>query len=177
MKTDSASSLRRPCRFAAALLLTALAACQNAGTAPPAPVAVTRDTPCSLDGMTLADFPGPKAQILYEQGKPDFFCDTIELFAVVLRPEQRRRVLAIYVQDMGQADWADPQGHWIDARSAFYVVGSKQRGSMGVTFASFAGEKQAAAFAAREGGKVYRFEQITPQMAVLDGGVVKDRQM
>jgi copper chaperone NosL len=177
MKTESASSLRRPCRFAAALLLTALAACQNAGTAPPAPVAVTRDTPCSLDGMTLADFPGPKAQILYEQGKPDFFCDTIELFAVVLRPEQRRHVLAIYVQDMGQADWADPQGHWIDARSAFYVVGSKQRGSMGATFAPFASERQAAAFAAREGGKVYHFEQITPQMAVLDGGVVKDRQM
>lgn len=177
MKTLLSFVARPSFRLAAGALLIGLAGCQNAGTAPPSPVAVTRDTPCSLDGMTLADYPGPKAQIVYDKGAPDFFCDTIELFSVVLKPEQRRHALAIYVQDMAQAAWDDPQGHWIDARTAFYVVGSKRHGSMGGTFASFGTEKDAAAFAGREGGKVYRFDQITPQMAELDGGVLKDHQM
>lgn len=169
---------RRPLLLLALLGAAALTACQNAGTATPQSAAtVTRDTPCSLDGMTISDFPGPKAQILYERGAPDFFCDTIELFATVLRPEQPRRIVAIYVQDMALADWNDPQGHWIDARHAFYVAGSDQHGSMGATLASFATEAGARSFAARHGGAVFRFDQVTPQMAVLDGGVLKDHRM
>lgn len=157
--------------------VSALAGCSQAKAPPVQPREITADTPCSLDGMTLADFPGPKAQLLYEQGEPQFFCDTIEMFAVLLRPEQQRKLRAAYVQDMALADWNDPRGHWIDAQTAHYVVGSKRRGSMGGTFASFAQQADAAAFAAREGGKTYRFAQITPEMAVLDGGVLKDKQM
>jgi copper chaperone NosL len=134
------------------------------------------ETPCSLDGMTLADYPGPKAQILYERGDPDFFCDTVEMFSIFLKPEQQRAVRAVFVQDMGQADWAHPAGHWTDAKSAFYVAGSRARGSMGPTIASFAHEQDASAFAAREGGTVLRFEQVKPEMAILDGGVLKDHK-
>lgn len=141
------------------------------------PLEISRDTACSLDGMILSDFPGPKAQILYEQGNPDFFCDTVEMFSIYLRPEQQRRIRAVFVQDMAKADWNDPRGNWIDARSAVYVIGSKRLGSMGPTLASFANEAAAKDFAAKEGGKVYRFEQVTPDMVVLDGGVVKDQKM
>ncbi|HJV59451.1 MAG TPA: nitrous oxide reductase accessory protein NosL [Albitalea sp.] len=168
---------RRRLVLAGVLAAAALAGCNAAQPGTLKPVEITRDTPCSLDGMTLADYPGPKAQIVYEQGAPDFFCDTIEMFSIVLRPEQKRRIGAVFVQDMRQAAWDDPRGHWIDARSAFYVAGSKRQGSMGATLASFAGEADAKAFAAKEGGKVYRFEQITPDMVVLDGGVLKDHQM
>lgn len=135
-----------------------------------------RDTPCSLDGMTLADFPGPKAQILYERGDPDFFCDTVEMFSIFLKPEQQRVVRALFVQDMGQATWDHPTGHWIDAKTAFYVAGSKARGSMGPTIASFAREQDARDFATREGGKVLRFGEVTPDLAALDGGVLKDHK-
>jgi copper chaperone NosL len=134
------------------------------------------ETPCSLDGMILADYPGPKAQIVYERGDPDFFCDTVEMFSIFLKPEQQRAVRGVFVQDMAQADWSRPTGHWIDAKAAFYVAGSKARGSMGPTIASFAREQDARAFAGREGGRVYRFEQVTPEMAVLDGGVLKDHK-
>lgn len=168
---------RIPGRCAVLLLAAAaLAACTTAAETAPQPADISRDTTCSLDGMTLMDYPGPKAQILYEQGAPDFFCDTIELFATVLRPEQQKRVRAIFVQDMAQADWNNPTGHWIDARTAFYVVGSKQHGSMGPTIGSFAREQDAQAFVAKEGGRVLRFEQVTPDMAVLDGGVLKDHR-
>lgn len=141
------------------------------------PIEITRATASSIDGMILMDYPGPKAQIQYDHGNPDFFSDTVEMFSIYLKPEQQRRVRVIFVQDMAKADWNNPIGHWIGARTAFYVAGSRRLGSMGPTLASFATEADANAFATREGGKVYRFDQITPDMVVLDGGVLKDQKM
>jgi copper chaperone NosL len=159
----------------AALSVLALVACSNADGAGGGPAEVTRDTACSLDGMTLMDYPGPKAQIHYEKGDPDFFCDTIEMFAVFLKPEQVKAVRALYVQDMGRAEWTQPEGHWTDAKTAFYVVGSKRRGSMGPTIASYSREEDARALVGREGGRVLRFAEVTPARTTLHGGVHDDR--
>ena len=141
------------------------------------PIEITRSTVSSIDGMILLDYPGPKGQIQYDQGSADFFCDTVEVFSIYLMPEQHKRIRGMFVQDMGKADWNNPTGDWIDAKTAFFVAGSKRLGAMGPTLASFSGEADARAFAAREGGKVYRFDQITPDMVALDGGVLKDKQM
>jgi copper chaperone NosL len=158
------------------VLLVLLAACSHA-----VPQAVaqepTSDTACSLDGMLLKDFPGPKAQIHYAEGKPDFFCDLLEMFSALLAPEQKRPVAATFVQDMGKTDWDHPSANWIPAKSAYYVVGSKKRGSMGPTFGSFSSMQDAEKFVTMEGGKILRFEQITPDMANLGGGVVHDVTM
>ena len=137
------SGLSHSCR--GLLLATVLlAACGQQVAHSMAPVEITAGTTCSLDGMALADYPGPKAQIHYaDQAAPDFFCDLVELFNTVLKPEQKRKVAAIYVQDMGKADWDHPQGNWIDARQAYYVVGSSRTGSMGPTLGAFI-EQQAA---------------------------------
>ena len=156
-----------------------LAACGD--TAPPAGKQASEpdaSTSCALDGMLLADFPGPKAQMRYAgQDAPDFFCDTVEMFHLYLNPEQVRTVEGLYVQDMGAADWESPAGHWIDARQAFYVGGSSRQGSMGPTIASVAREGYAQSFAAQYGGKVYPFAGITADMAVLDGGALHDTHM
>ncbi len=155
-----------------------LAACEQRAAQSLSPVEITRATICSLDGMILADYPGPKAQIHYAgQAEPDFFCDLMEMFNVMLKPEQTRKVLAIYVQDMGQTDWSNPQDHWIDARSAFYVLGSKKMGSMGPTLGSFFKEEDAKKFAAAYGGKVLKFGDVTPPMVALDGGALHDQHM
>ncbi|AMN47783.1 NosL [Steroidobacter denitrificans] len=154
-----------------------LAACGNGSQADRGPVTITADSYCSLDGMALADYPGPKAQIHYAQGEPDLFCDTVEMFSIYLQPERQRPIVAMYVHDMARNDWDHPTGDWIDARTAYYVAGSRRRGSMGPTFASFARQSDAAAFAAREGGKVLAFDEITPEQVILDGGVLKDRAM
>jgi len=157
---------------------TIIAACGQQAAQNAAPVEITQGTACSLDGMTLADYPGPKAQILYAgQDKPDYFCDLMELFDAALKPEQARKVLAMYVQDMGKTSWEEPRGQWIDAKTAFYVVGSKKMGSMGPTFASFSNEADAKKFAAENGGKVYKFGEITPEMTALDGGALHDQHM
>ena len=138
---------------------------------------ITGNTFCALDGMLLLDYPGPKAQIHYDQGPPEFFCDTVEMFAIYTRPEQQKRILAVYVQDMGKADWTKPLGHWIDAKTAFYVVFSRRNGSMGPTLASFAREENAREFVKQYGGELFHFDQVTPEMATLDGGVLNDEGM
>lgn len=162
----------------AAILVIGLAACGEAERSAPTAVAITESTSCALDGMLLAHFPGPKAQVHFEGSEfPEYFCDTVEMFSVYLRPEQARLVRALYVQDMGKADWDTPRGHWIDARAAFYVVGADARGSMGATIASFAQQGEATHFSREHGGIVLRFDEVTPDMVVLDGGVLNDQKM
>lgn len=129
------------------------------------------DTACALDGMVLRDFPGSKAQIQYVEGKPDYYCDLMELFAVMLAPENKRQVAGVFVQDMGKTEWANPSGHWIAARDALYVVGSRKQGSMGPTFGAFSNAQDAAAFVQKEGGKVLPFNQITAAMLDTRGAM------
>ena len=172
----------KPLRLAlvySTLAAIALAACGKPDTPDTiVPLEIGAGTSCSLDGMLLSDYPGPKAQIHYAgQEEPDFFCDTVEMFNIYLTPEQVRVVRGLLVQDMGKADWDEPRNHWIDAKTAYYVHGSKRHGSMGPTIASFAQESDAVKFAAEHGGKVYRFSDITPDMVVLDGGAQHDSGM
>ena len=142
------------------------------------PQSFDKSTACALDGMLLADYPGPKAQILYAGvPKPEFFCDPLEMFNLYLNPEQKRKVLGVFVQDMSRTSWEQPRDAWIDAKSAFYVVGSKKKGAMGATFGTFSQEADAQKFVAEHGGKVLRFEQITPAMVKLDGGALHDQKM
>ena len=160
--------------------ITGLTGCTQADTSAQSlkPVEIDRTTSCELDGMLLADYPGPKAQVHFAgQSKPSFFCDTVELFSTLLAGEQVRAAQAVYVQDMGQADWNAPQGHWIDGKPAIYVVGGKRHGSMGPTIGSFAQEADAKKFAAEYGGKVLRFAEIQPAMVDLSGGALHDTRM
>ena len=70
------------------------------------PQEITVGTSCSLDGMTLADFPGPKGQIIYTTGNLDYFCDTVEMFSIYLKPEQKKisqvYLLRIWAQRIGK---------------------------------------------------------------------------
>jgi copper chaperone NosL len=162
------AKLKRAGLALAAMLM--LAACGQAVMAVAAQEPAA-DTACALDGMVLKDFPGSKAQIQYVEGKPDYYCDLMELFAVLLAPENKRQVAGVFVQDIGKTDWANPSGHWIAARDALYVVGSKKQGSMGPTFGAFSNGQDAAAFVQKEGGKVLPFNQITAAMLDTRGAM------
>ena len=171
---------RRFLGVAALATLGVVAGCDRSVDAGPSrtPVEIGAATSCELDGMLLADYPGPKAQVFYADAPaPVFFCDTVELFSTLLRPEQIRVVTAAWVQDMGRADWEQPRGHWIEARRAFYVRGSRRHGSMGPTLASFSLEAEARRFAAEHGGTVLRFDEIKPEMVDLSGGASFDQRM
>lgn len=159
------------------LAVTLLTACDPAAEAPRNALAIKPDTYCALDGMLIADYPGPRAQIHYGVGAPEFFCDTVEMFSLYLAPEQPRPIIALYVQDMGSTDWEQPRDNWIDARRAFYVRGSSRHGAMGPTLASFKVPEAAHAFAREFGGQVLQFEQVTSDMVALDGGALHDQKM
>ncbi|MBK6867399.1 MAG: nitrous oxide reductase accessory protein NosL [Burkholderiales bacterium] len=142
------------------------------------PLEIDRSTSCELDGMLLADYPGPKGQIRYAgQDRPAFFCDTLELLNTLIAGEQVRPIQGAWVQDMARADWNEPKGAWIDARTAFYVFGSKRHGSMGPTAASFAQEADAQQFAQQQGGKVLKLGDIKRDMLDLSGGALHDTRM
>jgi copper chaperone NosL len=164
---------------ACAAPLASLLACGKAQTdSALAPAEIDPAITCDLDGMMLADYPGPKAQIHYAGvAAPVFFCDTVEMFATLLRPEQVRAVRAVFVQDMARADWDKPRGNWFDAKAGIYVVGSKRHGSMGPTIASFAAAADAQQFASQFGGKVLRYAEVKPDMVDLGGGALHDMKM
>lgn len=158
-------------------MVLGLSACGKTETAAVEPISLAQGVSCSLDGMLLLDYPGPKAQIHYDHGDPDFFCDTVEMFSIYLRPEQQKRIRAAYTHDMGKASWEAPREEWIDATKAFYVIDSNKLGGMGPTLASFARQEDAQAFAKANGGKVLRFDEVTIDMVSLDGGVLRDETM
>lgn len=164
--------------LAALCAAAVLSACGDKTETAVVAVEIDPATTCDLDGMLLADFPGPKAQIHFKgESKPSFYCDTVEMFNTLLKPEQVKAIRAVLVQDMGKADWDQPRGNWFDARTGFYVLGSKRKGSMGPTIASFAQEADAKAFAAKNGGRVLRFSDVKPDMVDLSGGALHDTKM
>lgn len=164
--------------FATLCASSALFACGERTEAPVAAVEIDAATTCDLDGMLLADYPGPKAQIHFKgEEKPAFYCDTVEMFNTLLKPEQVKPVRSVLVQDMGKADWNQPRGNWFDARTGIYVLGSKLRGSMGPTIASFLREEDAKSFATKNGGKVLKFSEFTRDMVDLGGGAMHDTKM
>ncbi len=186
MNVVNAANMRCACcgrrgvlKMLAALALAPLAACDSAQKeASFAPVEIGPATSCMLDGMLLADYPGPKGQIQYAgESEPWFYCDTMELMNTLLVPEQVRKVNAAYVQDMGKTDWDNPKGAWIDAHTALFVHGSRRKGSMGATLATFSSEEDAKKFIAEWGGKILRMNEITPEIVDLRGGASTDSSM
>ncbi len=113
--------------------------------------------------MVITNFPGPKGQAFTEREQNiRKFCSTKDMFAWFLQPENENRDHTLYVHNMAESHWDSPDDtHLIDAREAFYVVGSNLNGAMGPTLASFASEAEAAEFASEHGGEVFAFADIT----------------
>ncbi|PCI67573.1 MAG: nitrous oxide reductase accessory protein NosL [Gammaproteobacteria bacterium] len=118
---------------------------------------------CHLCGMLITRFDGPKGELFRkEQGDTVFkFCSTRDMFSYYLDPENKRNVSQILVHDMSKMPWETVNDeYFIDAKKAWYVIGSKKTGAMGKTLASFGEQSDAQAFADKFGGRVITFEQI-----------------
>ncbi|MDN6319744.1 MAG: nitrous oxide reductase accessory protein NosL [Marinobacter sp.] len=129
----------------------------------PAPVHFESGDECHVCGMSVTRFPGPKGEVITEKEQTVHkFCSTRDMFAWALQPENIRRKHTLYVHDMSQTEWASPDdAALIDARDAFFVVGSEREGAMGQTLASFSEESAAHDFMVEHGGEVLRYEAIT----------------
>jgi len=133
-------------------------------------VAIESSDECHLCGMLITNFSGPKAE-LFRKGVTEAdgnsvkkFCSTRDMFSFYLDPENKRNVTTILVHDMSKAPWDAPNdGYFIDARKAWYVVGSDKTGAMGKTLASFSAKTDADAFAIEFGGTVIDFNAVSYQ--------------
>lgn len=118
---------------------------------------------CHLCGMTISNFPGPKGEsYTVNQGNINKFCSTRDLFGFILQPENKRQVREIYVHDMSKTPWGQPNDeHFIDAKQAWFVIGSSKTGAMGQTLGSFSDKSDAETFVQEFGGQLYQFDDIT----------------
>jgi copper chaperone NosL len=145
-------------------IVVLLAACGEGKKPVPPPAALTADAIAHFCGMAVADHPGPKAQIFVAgQDKPVWFTSVHDAVAFTLLPEEPKDIRAFYVTDMASApSWDHPeQGRWIDAKTAFYVIGSDTAGGMGTPEAvPFATRAAADGFAQGHGGQVVALDAI-----------------
>ncbi|WP_047230538.1 nitrous oxide reductase accessory protein NosL [Pseudomonas brassicacearum] len=125
-----------------------------------APTAFHKSDECHVCGMVIADFPGPKGEVVAKDTVKKF-CSTAEMLGWWLQPENHLTEAKLYVHDMGKSAWEKPDDNYlIDATKAYYVVGTRLKGSMGVVLASFSEEAAARKLASDQGGRVLRFEEI-----------------
>lgn len=146
-----------------AVFLTGCSSETDTVTEKPAPVHIESDDECHVCGMVIMQFPGPKGEVITEREQTVHkFCSTRDMFAWVLQPENVQRKHTLYVHDMSQTEWDSPDdAALIDAREAFYVVGSERTGAMGQTLASFSDESAAHDFMMEYGGEVVSYDAIT----------------
>ena len=144
--------------------LLALAGCKEEQATLPAPVPMDEQALGYYCQMAMSEHEGPKAQVHTEGGlAPLFFSQVRDAIAFERMPEQEASVVAIYVNDMGQAaSWAEPGvDNWVLARNAFFVVGSRAVGGMGASeLVPFGTRDAAEAFVRDKGGRIVTYSEI-----------------
>lgn len=143
----------------------ALAACgSNEIATPPEPFALTAESTGHYCGMNLTEHAGPKGQIILSSiDWPVWFSSARETLSFTMLAEEPKDIRAIYVSDMARApSWEAPGAeNWIDARRAFYVIGSRKAGGMGAPeTVPFSSRQSAERFAVENGGRVVTFEGV-----------------
>lgn len=155
--------MRRIMVVALAGLLLGACGEDEVAEAPP-PLEPTREAIGHYCNMIVLDHPGPKGQVfLADHPQPYWFSSARDTIAFTMLPEESRDILAIYVSDMGRAEsWEKPgPGAWVDARQAFYVIGSDKRGGMGQAEAvPFSTREAAERFVGEHGGRIVAFSEI-----------------
>jgi copper chaperone NosL len=159
--------------FLSALLI---AGCEGeTKSPPPVPFALTSEAIGRYCGMNVLEHAGPKGQVILDAkvGEPIWFSSARDTLAFTMLPEEPKDYVAVYVSDMGKAPSWDKPGatNWIDARKAFYVIGSTLRGGMGAEeTVPFSAPEAAAKFAGKNGGKVMSFGDVPRDYVLGTGG-------
>jgi len=125
------------------------------------PTTLTDEDECTLCGMTIVNFPGPKGQACLRDGALLPFCSTGDLFSWAWQPESAASVVALYVHNLSRTSWDEPSdAHFMDAEEAWYVAGHDQKGAMGEALAPFSVREDAQAFAEAHGGSIFHHDEL-----------------
>jgi len=158
--------MRKTALLAALAGALVLAGCndQKTAEAPPPPQELTSAAIGHYCGMNVLEHTGPKGQIILASSKePVWFSSARDAISFTMLPEEPKDIQAIYVSDMAKApSWDKPgTGNWVDARRAFFVIGSRMKGGMGADEAvPFSAKEAAEQFASENGGRVMAFADV-----------------
>ena len=129
-----------------------------------APRPIPADARCPVCGMYPARSPRWAAQSIFKDGASHSFDSPIDLFFFLQRVDHYDSrytlddVAASFVTDF-------ESGQWIDASSAFFVLGSSVFGPMrDADLPAFSSREAAETFARKRGGKARTFTDITPEL-------------
>jgi nitrous oxide reductase accessory protein NosL len=130
------------------------------------PVRPAKKDKCPVCGMFVYKYPDWLAEIVFKDGSVDFFDGAKDLFKYYFNINKyspgrnKKNIAAVYV-----TEYYDMQ--LIDARKAFFVMGSDIYGPMGHELIPFATQADASAFMIDHKGKrILRFGEITPKVIV-----------
>lgn len=121
---------------------------------------------CPVCGMFVAPYPEWVAAVVYKDGHAHYFDGAKDLFRFLQSPTR----WAPGHRDADVAGISVTEYYAvrpIDAKPAFYVIGSDVYGPMGRELIPLATEADAAEFVRDHGGKVLRFDAVTAD--ILDG--------
>lgn len=151
----------------AVLLCMSLVACKQSvePDAVPQAAQISDESTGHFCHMFLAEHDGPKSHLfLADQEEPIWFTEVNQLFAFNFLPEEPGNIVAMYVNDAsGIEDWTDHSSnqHWLEAKSAFYVIESSFIGGMGSADAlPFKERATAEEYVAEHGGRIVTFDEM-----------------
>jgi copper chaperone NosL len=136
---------------------TALAVAKAAGKG------IDKDTRCAVCGMFVSKYQNWVASSTLSDGKTEYFDGVKDMMAFFFAPQKYGAKPGSTVIDMSVNDYYTLTP--IDAKKAFYVIGSDISGPMGPEFIPFATKAAADSFRQDHHGKeVLTFQAITPEM-------------
>lgn len=143
------------------LVLILLVAVPLPALAEPAATVGARER-CPVCGMFVAKYPNWITQVRLTDGTVRYFDGMKDLLAYTFQPAQYGGKEGT-IRDIWAKDYYTLA--WLDARTAYFVVGSDVYGPMGLELIPFASEKAAQAFARDHHGKqVLPFKAITEEL-------------
>lgn len=123
---------------------------------------LTRDATGYYCLMTVVNHAGPKGQIILDSSKVLWFTSVRDTIAFTRSPEEPKNISVIYVNDMANVEWNNPGlNNWINAKKAWYVIGSNKKGGMGEQeIIPFSTKAEAKHFVDKNSGAIHNWDSI-----------------
>lgn len=144
----------------ASLVLSLLIALPTSGLT--AEKTVDKDTRCAVCGMFVAKYPNWVVSLTMADGETKYFDGVKDMMVFYFSPQKYGAKAGDTITAITATDYYTLKP--VDAKKAFYVVGSDINGPMGHEFIPFADKSAAEAFSKDHQGKgVVTFEAITAE--------------
>ena len=144
------------------ILLLAICCLWAASPAAAAATTVDKSARCAVCGMFVAKYPNWLVSLTMSDGATNYFDGVKDMMAFYFAPQTYGAKPGVTIAEIRVNDYYTLKP--IDARKAFYVVGSDVTGPMGHEFIPFSSKEAADSFSQdHHGMKTLTFEAITSE--------------